>query len=124
MSVVDESVWDEINIAGIQLAIFEIVWGGYDEIVEIWLDLHGRVLSVCAVTGTVSGLSKEVFNRFQQQMQEILGVVFERRGMEFTYSTRSQSRELAGIEIMSARIFREIATRQAPWRLANGDSQN
>lgn len=44
--------------------------------------------------------------------------------MEFVYSTRSQSRELAGIEIMSAKIFREFATQQAPWCLVNGGSRN
>lgn len=106
--------WQVNHLAGIQLAIFELVWGGYAWLSAIWFDLPSPSLTIRAVTLESAELPKGESDRFQRQMNEILDIALAGEPSTVSYSVWPPGQPPGGVELFSGSIFHEIAKEVAP----------
>lgn len=96
-----------VNVAGMQLAIFEVIWRGYPWIECIWLKTAPRTVMTCVQTA--SEPAPEAWDSFCWLMNELLDIAFEGQAVQ---QQLVRQREPPGdgeyVELMSEEIFRKI----------------
>ena len=111
--------WQDEQIAGIQIAIFEVIWDCRADswLSEIWFERQGLSLNIHAVTSNIAELPESDWNVFQRQMNEVLDIAVEGQFRTVSYSLCVPGQLPCGVELMSNGIFQEIAKEIAPWRV-------
>jgi hypothetical protein len=103
-------------MAGLQLAIFELIWGSYDWTERIYLRMGEKSVEVYFECKREP--PDEQWESCCYLIDEMLDVMFENdRLRDISWKLERPSNE-EFVEIMSDSIFREIAKSLAPWRLS------
>jgi hypothetical protein len=113
--------WDGL-IAGIQLGIFEVIWPAFRWIKGIWVKKGGQVrffIQVAELPG------EEDWEDCQRLVKELLDVAAKSYGAELSGGYTIQYglevlQDQEYLELMSDRVFKQIAQEVAPWRLNSG----
>jgi hypothetical protein len=119
--------WDR-QLAGLQVGVFEALWPGFDWLRAIWVRRGaGRVHFHVQAAALPNDEERDAFG-------DLIGVLVEagrevdpasfRSGFTIRYGLRRVPRGVGYRIVMSDRVFREIARKRAPWRLANGRQIN
>jgi len=104
------------TVPGIQLAIFETVWGVFTGLKEILIRRSEDGLEVlCRFKTPPSDSTKADCKRL---LREVLDVAFDNAAASFKFGTSVPRKPYD--QIMSQRIFMAIAKEVAPWRLKAG----
>lgn len=114
---IDEASEDESRaiIAGLQLAIFEIIWGGFDWIERIFFKMSKTDSAIYFECREEP--SNKDWDDCCYLIGEMLDVMFGNdRVRDISRSVGKRPSE-EFVEIMSSSIFRKIAEKHAPWRL-------
>jgi hypothetical protein len=107
------------RLAGVQLAIFEIVWPAIVWITHIFVRRSGSTLFLHVQTER--GPSSEEWEDCQRLLGEILDAACEDLSVRYEIARGTKPPSPDGyIEIMSDHLFKRIAADVAPWRLSAG----
>lgn len=109
----------EKKFAGIQLALFELIWPTFDWIEVIYVGAKPEGCVVYLQVEQLPDMDEE--NDCKRLMREVFEPVLEGTGIPLTVSISKQNAALKGFkEALSDSIFRMIAHEVAPWRLDVG----
>jgi len=103
------------QLAGIQLAVFEIVWSAIPTLTSIHIHIRNRRAELYCVAEPP--LSKKDRDECQRLLTEIMAVALPDATTVVKFEATRPARAL---EVMSPQIFRTIAEDVAPWRLKEG----
>jgi hypothetical protein len=108
----------EINVAGIQLAIFEIIWSTFKWIDRIFMEANDSEL-IMIFQASIEP-SSEDWDDLIRLTNEILDQALPKKmGRKIVWQS-TPPRSDTKVEIMSASIFRKIALEVQPSRLEAG----
>jgi hypothetical protein len=123
MSMPPRPNWDRL-LGGMQLGVFEVVWGVFPWIKAIWIrKSSGRAyfhIHVCEMP------DEEEQEECRSQVEMLIDAaknfdkVSFRAGYTIRYSPRRVPRGMGYRTLMSDRFFRQIARKHAPWRPERG----
>jgi hypothetical protein len=103
-------------VPGIQLAIFETVWGVFTGLREVLIRRSEDGLEVfCRFKTPPSTSTKADCKRL---LREVLDVAFDNASSSFKFGTSVPRKPYD--QLMSQRVFTAIAKEVAPWRLKAG----
>ena len=114
----EETDLRELNLPGIQLAVFELIWGNFSWLHAIWIDVQKKRLTVFAVTSDPQIVSSKERESFCRLMQEIFDIAFEGQNVVIAFSIAPVDQMPLGTEVMSKEIFLAMAKEIAPWRIS------
>lgn len=104
------------NMAGIQLAVFELIWPTFPWIDSIYIDTTSHKYCVFVYAKQVQVDSE--WNDCVRLLSEIFDEILQSPSdYSITADDRESSTSNNFIEIMSQPIFKTIAKQVAPWRL-------
>src|SRR5438045_6171898 len=115
--------WDRL-LGGMQLGAFEVLWGVYRWVKAVWIRRSSGRLHFHVQVAELP--NDEERQSFHDQIETMVDVAKEfdkesfRSGFTIRYSQRRVPRGVGYRILMSGRVFREIARRRAPSRLAWG----
>jgi hypothetical protein len=107
-------------IPGIQLAIFEVLWGVESQLDRISFDEDRGSLRFYFEWKAEP--SAEARKNVEYLMREVIDVAFEGSAPNVNFFAGVMSAPEHYRELMSRIIFEAIASRHAPWRLEDGRS--
>ncbi len=109
-------------LAGIQRGIFEVIWPAFRWIKSIWVKKEGQVRFFVQVAELPD---EEDWEDCQRLVKELLDVAARTYGAELSAGYTIQygleaPQDQEYLELMSDRVFKQIAQEVAPWRLNSG----
>jgi hypothetical protein len=107
------------RLAGIQLALFETVWPAFPWIERILVECANN--ECCVFVQAPDNTSNDEWSDCDRLVREVLDLGLRAAGISYELAhgeTLVDSRNYQ--EIMSDKIFRQIAAEVAPWRLDSG----
>lgn len=103
------------RLAGVQLAVFEILWPAIYQLEAVHLDVEGSALKFfCQTNDKLEANDK---SDCCDLIQELVDVAFPGNVALIVFNEKVSNQAL---EVMSPDIFRQIAKEVAPWRLTAG----
>lgn len=107
-------------LAGVQLALFEVVWPAFPWIEAIYMATSGHVHSLGVLAE--SKPDEPEWHDCQRILSEVMEVALPKpaKKIELTLWLRPPVPGSEFVEIMSQSVFNVIAAEVAPWRLASG----
>lgn len=107
----------EERLAGLQLAVFEIVWPAFPWIRSLWIRQVNRRIEI--FVEMASALADEEREDCLRLVKEMLDVAMPGLGHAVAFGAKVPQGEDC-LELMSDRLFQQIAKEVAPWRLRGG----
>jgi hypothetical protein len=107
------------KVAGIQLAVFELIWPAFRWVEALYLRTESDLCDVhLRVSREPSQIEQDDFKRI---IGEIFTAALNRTALRLSVTVDTRSAALPAYrEIMSPEIFKMIAKELAPWRLEAG----